>query len=126
VDNGPSVVLSSIGLPAFSAPRAFLNSARNLSATASTTMKRLAAQQVCPQLYIRPHTAHLMVCAMSASSSTMKASLPPSSIDDGFRFFPALAAIVRPAAVLPVSATPLIRRSSMMWSDCACEISRLV
>ncbi len=89
-------------------------------------MKRLAAQQVCPQLYIRPQTAHLMVWAISASSSTMKASLPPSSIEDGFRFLPAWPAMILPAAVLPVSATPLMRRSSMMLSDCVCEISRLV
>ena len=31
-----------------------------------------------------------------------------------------------PAATLPVSATPLMRGSSTTWSDCSCEISRLV
>ena len=51
-------------------------------------MNRFAAQQVCPVLYIRPHTAHLMVCSRSASSRTMNASLPPSSIEDGLRFLP--------------------------------------
>ena len=89
-------------------------------------MKRFAAQQVCPVLYMRPQTAHLMVCSRSASSSTMNASLPPSSIDDGFRFCPARAAMLRPAATLPVSATPLMRGSSTTWLDCSCEISRLV
>ena len=44
-------------------------------------MNRFAAQQVWPVLYIRPQTAHLMVCSRSASSRTIKASLPPSSIE---------------------------------------------
>ena len=79
-------------------------------------MKRLAAQQVWPVLNIRPQTAHLTVWSRSASSSTMNASLPPSSIEDGFRFLPARAAILRPAATLPVSATPLMRGSSMTSS----------
>src|SRR5580658_9653963 len=117
VDNGPSVVFSSIGSPALSAARAAWNSARNLSATLSTTMNRLAAQQVCPVLYIRPQTAHLTACSRSASSRTMNASLPPSSIEDTLRFCPALDAMLLPAATLPVSATPLIRGSSTTRSD---------
>ena len=75
-------------------------------------MNRLAAQQVWPVLYIRPQTAHLTVWSRSASSRTMNASLPPSSIEDTLRFFPARAAMLRPAATLPVSATPLMRGSS--------------
>ena len=43
----------------------------------------------------------------------MKASLPPSSIEEGLRFWPARAAMLLPAATLPVSATPLMRGSSM-------------
>ena len=111
-DSGPSVVFSSIGSPAFNAVSAAWNFSRNLSANLSITMNRLAAQQVCPVLYIRPQTAHLTVWSRSASSRTMKASLPPSSIEDGFRFVPARAAMLRPAATLPVSATPLMRGSS--------------
>src|ERR1700689_5795597 len=86
----------------------------------------LGGAGVCPSLYIRPQTAHLTVCSRSASSSTMKASLPPSSIEDGLRFVPARAAMLRPAATLPVSATHLMRGLSAKRSDCACEISKLV
>ena len=39
---------------------------------------------------------------------------------------PAAAASVRPASVLPVIATPLIRESSTSRLDCSCEIKRLV
>jgi hypothetical protein len=88
VDRGPRVVFSSIGSPGLRAVSAAWNFSRNLSASLSTTMKRLAAQQVCPALYIRPQTAHLTVCSRSASSRTMKASLPPSSIDETLRFLP--------------------------------------
>lgn len=42
-----------------------------------------AAQQVWPQFDIRPQTARSGLWARSASSSTMMASLPPSSIDEG-------------------------------------------
>lgn len=92
----------------------------------STTMKRFAAQQVCPQLYIRPQIAHLIARSRSASSSTMNASLPPSSMEDGFRFCPAHDARLRPAATLPVNATPRTRGSSTTCLDCSWDISRLV
>ena len=88
MDNGPSVVFSSIGSPGLRAASAAWNFSRNLSASVSTTMNRFAAQQVWPVLYIRPQTAHLMVWSRSASSSTMNASLPPSSIEEGLRFCP--------------------------------------
>ena len=113
MDNGPRVVFSSIGSPAFRAASAAWNFSRNLSASLSTTMNRLAAQQVCPVLYIRPQTAHLMVWSRSASSSTMNASLPPSSIEDD------LEVLVRPAPRCSgpprrcrSAPTPLIRGSS--------------
>ena len=41
-------------------------------------------------LFILAQTAHATVLSRSASSSTMKASLPPSSIVDFLRFRPAL------------------------------------
>lgn len=50
----------------------------------------------------------------------------PSSIDDGFSALPALAAMLRPAAKLPVSATPLMRGSATKASDCLWLIIRLV
>ncbi len=126
LDKGPSVVFSSMGSPAFNASSAAWNRARNLSAMSSTTMKRLAAQQVWPVLYIRPHTAQGMVRSRSASSSTMKASLPPNSMDDTFRLRPAREAMLWPAATLPVRQTPLMRGSSTIRSDCSWEMKRLV
>jgi len=75
-------------------------------------MKTLSATQHCPVLFILAQTAHLTVLSRSASSSTMKASLPPSSIVDFLRFWPALAATLFPASTLPVNATPLMRGSS--------------
>jgi hypothetical protein len=51
-------------------------------------MNRLAATQHWPVLFILPQTAHLTVLSSSASSSTMKASLPPSSMVDFLRFCP--------------------------------------
>ena len=113
MDRGPSVVASSIGSPGLSAASAVWNLSRKRSASSSTTMKRFAATQHWPVLFILPQTAHLTVLSRSASSSTMKASLPPSSIVDFLRFCPALPATILPASTLPVNATPLIRGSSI-------------
>ncbi len=126
VDRGPCVVFSSIGSPGFKTDSAAVNFSINASAIESTTIKRFAAQQVCPPLYMRPHTAHAMVLSRSASSSTMNASLPPNSIDVFLRFCPARAATSLPAATLPVSATPLMRGSSITRSACWWVISKLV
>ena len=52
---------------------------RNSSATASATMKRLAAMQDCPLLIVRALTAVAAAFAMSALGMTMNGSLPPSS-----------------------------------------------
>src|ERR1035438_1160234 len=113
VDRGPSVVALSIGSPGWSAASALWNLSRKRSASSSTTMKRFAATQHWPMLFILAQTAHLTVLSRSASSSTMKASLPPSSIVDFLRFCPALSATFFPASTLPVNATPLIRGSSI-------------
>ena len=95
------VVDSSIGSPGLSAASAAWNLSRKRSASDSTTMKRLAATQDCPVLLIFAHTAHLTAPSRSASSSTMKASLPPSSIVDFFRFCPA-----RPATTFRLRCSP--------------------
>lgn len=55
----------------------------------STTMKRLDAVQAWPALPMRPLTACFTASDGSASSSTMKASLPPSSSVVFFKFEPA-------------------------------------
>ena len=69
-----------------------LKRSRKRSATGSATMKRLAAMQLCPLLTRRPSAAARAVLARSASASTMKASLPPSSRTCFFRARPAWAA----------------------------------
>ncbi|MNV36200.1 hypothetical protein D3C71_1276690 [compost metagenome] len=82
-------------------------------------MKRLAAMQVWPLLSKRDFTAAATVLSRSASSSTTKASLPPSSITHFLSWSPALAAIERPARSLPVRVTALTRlsrRTSAAWS----------
>ena len=55
----------------------------------------------------------------SASSRIIKASLPPSSIDDFFKFAPASAAIEAPPRSEPVKQTPTTRGSAIAletWS----------
>ncbi len=89
-------------------------------------MKRLAAMQVCPLLSKRDFTAAVTVLSRSASSSTTKASLPPSSITDFFSWLPALEAIERPARSLPVSVTAFTRASRSTpaaWSLSMCSTS---
>ena len=125
-DRGASVVCLSIGSPGLKFSRADWNFSRKRSASASTTMKRFDAVQACPALPMRPLTADLTALSRSASSSTMKASLPPSSIVVFFRFCPALAATTAPAASLPVRATPRMRGSSMTCATCSLEMNRLV
>jgi hypothetical protein len=56
----------------------------------------------------------------------MKASLPPSSIVVFLTFCPARAATRFAASKPPVSATPLMRGSSITWFTWSCVISRLV
>ena len=79
-------------------------------------MKRLAAMQVWPALSKRPFTAAATVLSRSASSSTTKASLPPSSITHFFSTLPAVAAMERPARSEPVSVTAATRGSRMTWA----------
>ena len=116
---GASVVASSFGSPVRSAVAASVKAWTKRSATASTTMKRLAAMQVCPALPKREATATGTALARSASSSTMKGSLPPSSSTHFFRCLPAVAATDRPARSLPVSVTALTRGSAMTAAACS-------
>ena len=90
---------------------------RNLSSIDSTTMNRLDAMQVCPLFPNRPSKAMPTVWLRSASSKTMNASLPPSSIVDFFRFLPARDASASPARSDPVRATPFTRGSSIKDPD---------
>ncbi len=93
---------------------------------ASTAIKRLAATQHSPLLFIRPTTAHSTAWSISASSKMIKASLPPNSNTDFFKNFPAAAAMLAPAASLPVSETPLILSSATRAEARLPEISKLV
>jgi hypothetical protein len=113
LDIGGRVVASSKGSPALSSASAALNFSRNLSAISSATMSRLDATQHWPPLFIRPQTAHGTVLSRSASSRTISASEPPSSMVDFLRFLPARAATTLPAPSLPVSDTPRTRGSSI-------------
>ena len=95
---------------------ACLKRAINASAIFSSRMYRFAAMQHSAVLFIFPQRPHSIATSMSASSNTMKASLPPSSIVLFFRAAPASAATAAPALLLPVSATPLMRGSAMIFA----------
>ena len=60
------------------------------------------AQQVWPALSSDPHSTPELATSRSASSHTMAASCPPSSITVGVRSFAAAWAIFRPVAVEPM------------------------
>ena len=77
----------------------------NSSATASATMKRLAAMHDWPLLTTRAFTAVSIAAARSALGITMNGSLPPSSSTVFLICRPAAAATLRPACSLPVSVT---------------------
>jgi hypothetical protein len=73
------------GSPAPSAFARAANFATNSSATFSSTTKRSVDMQICPWNMNDPKIAALTAPSMSASSSTMKGALPPSSRRTGFR-----------------------------------------
>ncbi len=66
-------------------------------------INRLAAMQLWPLLSSRAATPVLTAASRSASSSTIKGSLPPSSSTVFFSCAPQSCATRRPAASLPVS-----------------------
>ena len=124
--SGAKVVVLSMGSPAAKPCMAALYFFKNSSANASTTIKRFDAVQACPELPMRPATACLTALSRSASSSTMKASLPPSSRVDFFKCLEASVATTAPAASLPVSATARVRRSAITLATWSLEMKRFV
>jgi len=61
-----------------------------------------------PGIIHASQTAHLTVCQIGVFKDDERIAAA-SSMDEGLRFVPARAAMLRPAATLPVSATPLMR-----------------
>ena len=103
---GPISVVSSSGSPIFAAAIRLHERCFEAShARSSTTMKRLAAMQLCPELTRRAFVQTSAASSRSASSSTRYGSLPPSSSTVFFSSAPAFAATARPAGPLPVSVT---------------------
>ena len=112
VASGPTSVAGSSGSPTLSACIFSVKPRSNASATASATMKRLAAMHDWPLLTMRAFTAVSMAARMSALGITMNGSLPPSSSTVFLICPPAAAATLRPACSLPVSETAATRGSS--------------
>ena len=126
LESGPSSVFGSIGSPMTKFFIFSVNFVRNSSVTSSKTINRFEATQHSPLLLIRPIIPHLTALSISASSRTIKASLPPSSKTDFLMYFPACSAILDPASSLPVSETPLIRVSETNAEARFPEICKLV
>src|SRR5438093_1327831 len=111
---GPTCVSGLSGSPIRRDRMSATNRSRKGSATASTTMKRLAAMQLWPLLMRRASAAVRAAAATSASSRTTNGSLPPSSSTVFLSSRPACSATRLPARSLPVSVTPRTRGSAMM------------
>jgi hypothetical protein len=83
--------------------------------------------QLCPQLINLPLTAPLEAFSISASSHTMKGSLPPNSRTVFFSYEVDLCATLAPTGTLPVKARcdiqssipPVIHRWGECEPDCA-------
>ena len=88
----------------------------NWSATASSTMKRLAAMQLWPLFWLRARTAVAAAASRSASARTMNGSEPPSSSTCFFRYRPAVLATCSPTSLEPVRVTAWMRGSAMSRS----------
>jgi hypothetical protein len=69
-------------------------------------MNLFGEKQTCPAFLHLPVEASLIACYKSASKRTTKGSLPPNSITDFLRYFPAFSAINDPAFDDPVKLTP--------------------
>ena len=78
------------------------------------TIIRLGELQAWPALESLAPAAVPATSCRSASANTMKASEPPSSNTDFFRFLPAVSATAAPARSLPVRDTPWTRGSAIM------------
>ena len=86
-----------------------------------STINLLGEKHTCPQFKILPEMALFTANYKSASFKTTKGSLPPSSITDFLRYYPALAAIFDPALVLPVKLTPITDLCEKTWSRTSYE-----
>ncbi len=76
-------------------------------------MNLFDAIQLCPQLTNLPLTAPVEAFSISASSHTMKGSLPPNSNTVFFSLEVALCATLAPIGTLPVNVTALTPTESI-------------
>ena len=97
----------------------------NSSATASWTMKRLAAMQLCPLFWQRAVTPTSAARSRSAEGSTTNGSLPPSSNTVFLTSSPATRATAWPAGVLPVRVAAMTRGSRRTRSTRSEPMSRV-
>ena len=88
-------------------------------------MNRFELVQTWPQFINRVLIASGITVSRSAPSSTKKASIPPSSSNDFFRYLPASAATCEPARSEPVRQTPATRGSLMNVSLSAWPIKAI-
>jgi hypothetical protein len=88
----------------------------NSSAIFLTTINLFDAIQLCPQLMNLPFTAPVDAFSISASSQTIKGSLPPNSRTVFFICDVALCATLAPTGTLPVKVTALIPLESISVS----------
>ncbi|MCY1527072.1 hypothetical protein D9M68_621260 [compost metagenome] len=104
---GPTAVSASCGSPTFTCRTRSTKHSAKASYNESSTMMRLIAMQICPWCRNLPNTAALTACSRSASASTTKGLLPPSSRATCLRCAPPLAMrpILRPTGVEPVKVT---------------------
>ncbi len=82
------------------------------SYTASCTMNLRSVVHRCPAVPTQAKVAERITISRSASASTMRALLPPSSRRCLPNLLCTVSATSRPTAVLPVKETSLTRRSS--------------
>ena len=100
--------------------------AANSSAIGSSTMNRLAAMQLWPELRVRAVAAAAAARSTSASARTMNGSEPPSSSTVFLSWRPASPATSSPAASLPVRVTAATRGSAISRGTMRLGTSRVV
>ena len=117
VDSGPSVVFSSIGSPGFSAFSAAWNFSRNLSASCLDDDEALGrAAGLAGIVHPAPHRPGDRVIKVGVLKDDEGVAAAEFHRRRPSGSCPARAAMLWPAATLPVSATPLMRGSSTTWS----------
>ena len=103
--NEPSGAFASRGSPATRVPALRASLSANSSATDASTMMRSVDMQIWPWFMNALNAAALTASSRSASSSTTKGALPPSSSNAGLRCRAAISATTRPTRVEPVKFT---------------------